>query len=181
MTTFEKISEEFKDYPIVIIKLDNKQEMKLLDSNFDVQFSNNISYPEMILGFQHFIHATKDKMEITEKFSNRKKVYLVTSLFEKNIDHKEKTDTDVLFTSINDGSQKFINNINKNFPSILNRAFYKLWEMIVMFDLIPNDEKFTSAHLAEGPGSFIQATILYRELQEKLKKLKVLKMINIML
>jgi 23S rRNA U2552 (ribose-2'-O)-methylase RlmE/FtsJ len=36
-----------------------------------------------------------------------------------------------------------------------------------MFNLIPEEDSFTSSHLAEGPGSFIQATILYREYQEK--------------
>ena len=34
-----------------------------------------------------------------------------------------------------------------------------------MFNIIPKDSSnFVSAHLAEGPGSFIQATIAYREL-----------------
>jgi 23S rRNA U2552 (ribose-2'-O)-methylase RlmE/FtsJ len=41
-----------------------------------------------------------------------------------------------------------------------------------MFDLIPNENTFVSSHLAEGPGSFIQATILYREMQAKLGLIK---------
>ena len=55
---------------------------------------------------------------------------------------------------------------------MLSRAYLKLWELIIYFDLIEDTEQFTSAHIAEGPGSFIQATIMYRELQEKLKKIK---------
>ena len=35
----------------------------ILGSNFDVQFSNNICFPEIRLGFHHFIHQAKDKME----------------------------------------------------------------------------------------------------------------------
>jgi hypothetical protein len=66
----------------------------------------------------------------------------------------------------------FIKEIDSKLPPIMNRAFLKLWEMITMFDLIPDTENFTSSHLAEGPGSFIQATIYYRELLEKMGKIK---------
>ena len=49
-------------------------------------------------------------------------------------------------------------------PSVLSRAFYKLWEIFFMFDIIDlNETNFVSAHLAEGPGSFIQATMFYRD------------------
>ena len=42
-----------------------------------------------------------------------------------------------------------------------------------MFNIIPKDSSnFVSAHLAEGPGSFIQATIAYRELFAGEKKSK---------
>ena len=63
-------------------------------------------------------------------------------------------------------------------PDILSRAFYKLWELFFMFDLIDLKSKdFVSAHLAEGPGSFIQATMFYRD---KFAKTGFQKMINIM-
>ena len=97
---------------------------------------------------------------------------MVTSLFEKNIDYKEETDNGLKFTSIDKGIKSFIKEINPKFPQILNRAFLKLWEILVMFDLIPNENTFVSSHLAEGPGSFIQATILYREMQSKLGLIK---------
>jgi 23S rRNA U2552 (ribose-2'-O)-methylase RlmE/FtsJ len=126
----------------------------------------------MCLGFQHFIHKTKDKMSITEDFVNRKKVYLVTSLFEKTIDKKEKTTNEEPFMSIDIGLQKFIKDVEPESPQILSRAFLKLMEMIVYFDLIPSTSNFVSAHLAEGPGSFIQATILFRDLLAKQKKIK---------
>ena len=70
------------------------------------------------------------------------------------------------------GLKELIKNIKPDSPEILSRAFLKLWEMIVYFDLIPNTDNFTSAHLAEGPGSFIQATILFRDMLAKLKKIK---------
>jgi 23S rRNA U2552 (ribose-2'-O)-methylase RlmE/FtsJ len=166
------MSNLFEEYTPIIYKLEKTNSKKVLDTSNDILFSNNIAYPEINLGFHHFIHATKDKMQITEKFENRKKVYLVTSLFEKNIDQK-KNEEDY---SINTGIKLFIeNNIEKKYLNILSRAYLKLWEMIIQFDLIPDKDNFISSHLAEGPGSFIQATILYRDLQEKLKKIKTSK------
>lgn len=172
MKAFESIEKEFQTYNPLVFDLDHIEKSNILESNNDVQFSNNICFPEIRLGFHHFIHQAKDKMEVVEEFSNRKKVYLVTSLFEKNIDYKEQTDDGVKFTSIDDGVKKLIKSIKPDFPPLLNRAFLKMWELLVYFDLIPPVENFVSSHLAEGPGSFIQATILYRELQEKMSKIK---------
>jgi len=160
------------NYHPIVYKLEEKATKTITDATFDVVLSNNIAYPMLTMGFQHYIHKSKDKMEIIEQFNNRKKVYLVTSLFEKVIDKKDETESGIPHTSIDHGLKDFIKDINPKFPEILSRAFLKLWEMIVYFDLIPATEHFVSAHLAEGPGSFIQATILYRDAQAKSKKIK---------
>ena len=172
MKDFESLEQELVNYNPLVFDLNSIDKTNVLGSNFDVQFSNNICFPEVRLGFHHFIHQAKDKMEAVEEFSSRKKIYLVTSLFEKNIDYKDKTDSGVDFTSIDNGIKTLIKSIKPDFPPLLNRAFLKMWEMLVEFDLIPESENFTSSHLAEGPGSFIQATILFRELQAKLGKIK---------
>jgi 23S rRNA U2552 (ribose-2'-O)-methylase RlmE/FtsJ len=169
------LEKEFIKYNPIIFDLKNIKKINILKSNNDVIFSNNIAYPEFNLGFNHYIHQAKDKMDLTEKFATRKKIYLVTSLFEKNIDYKEETDDGLKFTSIDKGIKSFIKEINPKFPQILNRAFLKLWEILIMFDLIPDENTFVSSHLAEGPGSFIQATILYREMQEKFGLIKSFK------
>ena len=91
--------------------LDSIEKTEIIGSTFDVRFSNSICFPEIKLGFHHFIHKTKDKMEAVEEFANRKKIYLVTSLFEKNIDYKEKTDSGVNFTSIDNGIKLLIKSI----------------------------------------------------------------------
>ena len=162
----------FEEYVPIVYKLENHNKKKILDTSNDILFSNNIAYPELNLGFHHFIHQTKDntggKINL---FENRKKVYLVTSLFEKNIDTKNNTEDNSINTALKTFIQKSI--VKKNdYVNVLSRAFLKLWEMIILFDLIPEKEDFVSSHLAEGPGSFIQATILYRDLQENLKKIK---------
>ena len=162
----------FEEYVPIVYKLEDNNKKKILDTSNDILFSNNIAYPELSLGFHHFIHQAKDNTGIKiNLFENRKKVYLVTSLFEKNIDTKNNTEDN----SINTALKTFIqsNIIKKNdYVNVLSRAFLKLWEIIVLFDLIPEKENFVSSHLAEGPGSFIQATILFRDLQENLKKIK---------
>jgi 23S rRNA U2552 (ribose-2'-O)-methylase RlmE/FtsJ len=162
----------FEEYVPIIYKLENNNKKRILDTTNDMLFSNNIAYPELSLGFHHYIHQTKDNTgEKINLFENRKKVYLVTSLFEKNIDIKNNNEDN----SINKALKTFIKSsiIKKNdYVNVLSRAFLKLWEMIILFDLIPDKEDFVSSHLAEGPGSFIQATILYRDLQENLKKIK---------
>jgi 23S rRNA U2552 (ribose-2'-O)-methylase RlmE/FtsJ len=143
----------------------------ITEKNADAKFSNNICFAHFNLGFNHFIHKSKEeKMEKVEKdFNGRKKIYLVVLPFEKNLD-KTLNDTDI---SIGTAISSFIkSNVKTNVSNVLSRAYLKLWEMIIYFDLIEDTEQFTSAHIAEGPGSFVQATIMYRELQEKLKKIK---------
>lgn len=162
----------FEEYVPIVYKLENNNKKKILETTNDILFSNNIAYPELNLGFHHFIHQTKDLVGgKINSFENRKKVYLVTSLFEKNIDIKNNDQDNSINTALKTFIQKSI--IQKNdYVNVLSRAFLKLWEMIILFDLIPEKEDFISSHLAEGPGSFIQATILFRDLQENLKKIK---------
>lgn len=47
----------------------------------------------------------------------------------------------------------------------ISRAFFKLWEIIKDFDLVAfkHKSKIITAHLAESPGSFIEATLKFRE------------------
>lgn len=116
----------------------------------------NLDYPAFKYGFQHYIHASKNKMEILKEYENKKKVHLVLNPFERWVDNYEE--------SIGAVTKKYFN-IKDDKPDVLSRGFYKLWELLLMFDLIDkNNSKFVSAHLAEGPGSFIQATMFYREM-----------------
>ncbi len=53
----------FDEYKPIIYKLEKTNSQKILNTTNDILFSNNIVYPEINLGFHHFIHATKDKMQ----------------------------------------------------------------------------------------------------------------------
>ncbi len=122
-------------------------------------FSTNIDYPKFSLGFHHYIHQSKDKMEVVEEFVGKKRVYLVMNRFERYIDDYDE--------SIGNVSKEYFSKLG-NQPNILSRAFYKLWELLFMFDIVPLDQNnFVSAHLAEGPGSFVQATMFYRDMFAK--------------
>lgn len=137
----------------------DKKQKNIFDFDADIKYSTNIEYPRSQYGFHHFIHANKNKTEILKQFENKKKVYLVMNRFERYVDNYED--------SIGNVSKKYFDISSKDGekPNILSRGFYKLWEILLLFGLIDvKNEKFVSAHLAEGPGSFIQATMFYREL-----------------
>lgn len=115
----------------------------------DTQLSKNIAYPKFSIGFQHFLHASRDKMNITENFKGKKKVYLVTNRFETSIDNY---DNDIATVS------------KKFFPSEpLNDKFYELWEILCMFNLI-DQTKIKSLHIGTENGSFAQAVAFYRNM-----------------
>ena len=142
-----------EDYVPVVYKLGAPTD-DIFKYNENPQISINIPYPKFSFGFHHYIHQSKDKMEFVKDFENKKKVYLIMSKFERYVDDYEAD----------------VNNVSKAYfdigpkPNILSRAFYKIWELFFMFDLIPLDNSnFVTAHLAEGPGSFIQATMFYRD------------------
>lgn len=141
-----------EDIPVVYKVPDTGDD--ILKYKADPQFASSTDYPNFALGFHHFIHQSKGNMSITNQFKNKKRVYLVMNKYERYVDDYE--------TDIGSVSKVYFDISPK--PDILSRAFYKLWELFYMFDLIPSDgSNFVSAHLAEGPGSFIQATMFWRD------------------
>lgn len=150
-----------KKYQPLVIELPESTN-NIFDFDEKPNFSKNIDYPRFAYGFQHYIHANKNKMEILDQFKNKKKVYRVMNQFESHVDNYDESISEI---------SKIYFDIKGDKPEILSRGFYKLWEMLFMFDLIDlNKENFVSAHLAEGPGSFIQATMFFRDKYSKLSK-----------
>jgi 23S rRNA U2552 (ribose-2'-O)-methylase RlmE/FtsJ len=132
-----------------------KSKDNIFDHDTNPTFADSINMPQFKYGFNHFIYTTKDKMEITNNIKiKNKKFYYVVNPHEHTIDDYNN--------DLNSETKKYFK-ITNNDPKILSRAFYKLWEIILMFNLIPTDGKFSSACLAEGPGSFCQAIIKFRE------------------
>lgn len=116
--------------------------------------SSTINLPLASLGFHHFLHRTKNAMSITNNFQSKNKLYYVVNPFEHTIPNYED--------NLQNLTKVYLNMKDKENPNILSRAFYKMWEMLYMFNLADKKD-MTYAALAEGPGAFIQAVINFRQ------------------
>lgn len=153
------ITESKSDMPYIplVYKLPQTVGNKLFDHNSNPLFSKNIPMPRFDLGFNFYGYATKDKMEILGTLKTTRKFYYITNTFEHIIDGAPEE-------SVSTRANEYFK-LNKDTPRILSRGFYKLWELLIMFNLVPTDKNnFISAHLAEGPGAFMQATIMFRDM-----------------
>jgi hypothetical protein len=134
-------------------------DMKIFDHNPSPSFSKNIDFPKFTLGFQHFFHQSKLKLEILKQFENKKKIYLVMSEYETLIDDYDNT--------IDEMSMKYFN-IKTN---ITSASFYKLWEMYFLFDIIDlNDNDYTTVLLDESNADVLRSVMLFREKYGKKNK-----------
>jgi len=113
--------------------------------------SNYQTKPLFNLGFHSFIHRTKSKMEKIGKLETKNKFYLVVNPYEHKIQGYNNSVSDITNEYLNLGDTR-----------ILTRAFYKMWEILMIFD-VANNDVLTYGALAEGPGSFIQAVYYYRQ------------------
>lgn len=115
--------------------------------------SSTINLPLCSLGFHTFIHRTKNAMSITKNLQTKNQFYYVVNPFEHIIFNYED--------SLKNLTNLYLG-IKEDNPDILSRAFYKLWEILFLFD-VADKKDLTYAALAEGPGAFIQAVINYRQ------------------
>lgn len=136
-----------------------KYKSDMFKNDFDPTFARTIDFPRFDLGFHHWITMNKDKMaDVEAEYEGRKKTYQVLNPFERKID-KYEDDIDSLC------NKYFGIGGKEGKPMILSRGGFKLWEILMLLDVIPtNMSNFVSAHLAEGPGSFVQMVIFYRDL-----------------
>lgn len=122
-----------------------------ITSNITPEMSNGNDYPRLSLGFQQFLHANVKKMEIIKEFENKKKIYRTMHLFDKNINEYDSDLEKITHTYFKfDGDQKIIGN-----------GFYKLWELLSIFNIIStNVDTFSFACIADD-GSLTQSVSLY--------------------
>lgn len=146
------------DYEPIVCKVPEGKE-KISSLEISPKYSVSYPPPRLDLGFNHFIHSLKDKMELTSKGLMNKKSYNIVLPFETAFSDTSTEEASI--TSIEEKSKS----IFKKKPEILSRGFYKMWEMINLCDLLSSKSKsITTAHLAEAPGGFAQATMYYREM-----------------
>jgi 23S rRNA U2552 (ribose-2'-O)-methylase RlmE/FtsJ len=142
---------------------ESNSEDNILDYDTNASFSVFPNMPLMKYGFYYYIHQTKNKMELFTKpeFKN-KELHKIVNAFEDIVpqeDFVKQTKNDKLKSSddINSFSIKYFDS-----DRIVSRAFYKLWELIMMFPILKEKKGISTLHIAEAPGSFVQSVIYYR-------------------
>ena len=111
----------------------------------DVKIANSYSQPIFSLGFHSFQHRTKSAMNITNNLETKKKFYNIVNNFDP--DELKIKDT-------------------------LTGGYYKMWEMLSLFDLASMDKIIYGA-IAEGPGSFVESFIDFRKKYFDIKNDKI--------
>lgn len=147
-----------------VYQLPANEKENILNGDIKPSFSRFPNIPLFKYGFHYYIHQTKDKMATFEQpeFKN-KDIHKITNPFEDTIPQDDfikqfKSDKIKSTDDMNTFSIKYFQT-----DKIISRAFYKLWELLIMFPLVKNQSNFTSIHIAEAPGSFVQSVIYYRQ------------------
>ena len=134
------------NYIPYIIKIDFTN--NILDVKFDVIKSNYENQPKFKLGYHYYTKQVREKMHLDEfKIRN---YFLITNKFENNIPDYENSLDNII-------SKKF--NFDKT-TKVITRDFYKLWEILVYFDLL-NDKEVKTLSLSDN-GGFLQCIYEYR-------------------
>ena len=104
--------------------------------------TNKINYYENII--LNFYKNKIDKYENNKRWDNFKKL---------------SNDYELIHIS------NFKNRVNSSiaFYIPLSRSYFKLWEIIVDYNLLNFKYDITTAHIAEGPGGFVEAVVNYRK------------------
>lgn len=141
------------DYPFVVyqVPVDKEDDIEShIKKDTTVVISNYVCEPKLEYGFYYFIHRSKEKTRIQSdpRYQNK---YHITNPFEHTVPDYDK--------DIQKSSEGYFD-IPPN--TIISRAFYKFWEVIMCFDILPESGSIKTAHLAEAPGGFIQAVSFYR-------------------
>ena len=121
--------------------------------NNNVILSSTMNLPLCNLGFHHFLYRTKSAMNITKKLQTDDECYYVVNPFEYKI------------SNYDDSLDKLTNhyfNIKEEPMEIKSQEFYKLWEILLFFN-IGDMDNLLYITINEKSGGFIQAIINYRQ------------------
>jgi hypothetical protein len=142
----------YKPYIFKVNNNDNNDNNDIvLDLKNSIIISTTINQPLFSLGYHYYLDRTRnDFINYTKVIQSEYKFYYVINPFETNITNYDD--------NLNNLSNIYFNQDKK---TKLNRSFFKLWEMLFMFDLASDkDIKYTSYDTDNG---FIQALMFYRD------------------
>jgi len=149
---------------LILYQLPKNNDNNILKFDVNPSFSIFPNMPLFKYGFYYYIHQTKNKMEVFESDKNKsREVHKIINPYEDIVPQEDpikqfKNDKIKPSDDINTFSIKYFSS-----DRIISRAFYKMWELLMMFPLISDNSKnITTLHIAEAPGSFVQSIIYYR-------------------
>ena len=119
----------------------------------NIILSSTINEPQCDLGFHILLHRTKSALTITNNPNLKNGIYNVVNSFEDITPNYED--------SLINLTKKYLNIKDKS-SEIIDRSFYKMWEILFIFELA-KDKEMTFASISESPTAFIQAIINFRE------------------
>ena len=154
-----------------------------MDTGIDdliIQKSTNIPQPQIRLGYDKSIMEVRSKYK---KSQDDYKKYCQEKLNLNLIKKSNKFSDEEQITRIVQNKIRMArassNKLEMVCPSVsygrylysdnnkpIDRATFKMWEMIVDFNLLPTKEEepvIVTAHLAEDPGGFVEATLKWRQ------------------
>ena len=114
----------------------------IIDNEFDLKESGYENQPIFSLGYHYYTKQVREKM-YDEELQNRK-FYLIVNQFESDIPDYNENLNNVLSTKLK---------LDKG-TNIFSRDLFKLWEMLVYFNLA-EEKDFKSVSLSEN-GGFLQ-------------------------
>ena len=118
--------------------------------NEDIKTSSNICLPLCSLGFQNYLVRTKSYMDITKKLETESEIYYVVNPFEINISNYNDNIINLTKKHVNDESNS------------IDITFYKIWEILFLFDLLKKDECIF-AIFSNNSNGILQAIINYKQ------------------
>lgn len=120
-----------------------------------VIISSTINYPLLSLGYHYFLRRTRnDFINTTSKIKTDNKFYYVINPFEPVIPNYDE--------SLDKMTQIYLNSKSKDIPP---RSYYKLWEMLYLFNLtnVKNSKDFVYTSFDKDTSGFPKAFTNYKE------------------
>lgn len=125
----------FKDLNTPIVYQLPKPEKSIFEFKAAPEYSKYIDYPSFKLGFQHYIHANKDKFDILSQFEGKKKVYKVVDRFNVKIDDYDKDLYSVSKKITGSGQEQ---------------EFFKFWEILMSFKIVSNGDSVSIRNMTDS-------------------------------
>jgi len=152
-----------EEYTIHNYELTNKKIINL-EKIGDISFSNDVAYPKLIYGYNHFImqnilhyKSKLEKLKLNKSTLDVPENFIITLL--ENYNNEEKKETFSIMEKMNN----YLKKLYSGFPLIDNNYFFQLWELQSHFSIIHKTQKFTSIHITDTENTeFIKATLAIR-------------------